>query len=133
MKRIHTYAIILGLAGVLSACSKDFLDKAPLDQYSDETYWTTEADAVKFASRVYEFLPSADFFVCYEGMSDNALSKTASWGNTLRNAQLFGNSTFVVTTDYLGDEWKYDQVRHCFEFLQNVDKVPDMNPDLKKD
>ena len=132
MKRIHTYAIILGLVSVLSACSKDFLDRSPLDQYSDETYWTTEDDAIKFASHIYEFMPSADFFVCYEGMSDNALSKTASWGNTLRNAQLIANSTFVVTTGNLGDEWKYDQIRHCFEFLQNVDKVPDMDPELKK-
>ena len=131
MKSIHIY-IVLALTITLSACSKNFLDRAPLDQYSDETYWTSEQDAVKFASRVYEFMPSADFFVCYEGMSDNAFSKTASWGNTLRNAQLIGNSTFVVTTDNLGDEWKYDQVRHCFEFLQNVDKVPDMNEALKK-
>jgi hypothetical protein len=131
MKRIHIYTII-SLISLLTACSKDFLDRAPQDQYSDETYWTTEQDAVKFASRVYEFMPSADFFVCYEGMSDNAFSKTASWGNTLRNAQLIGNSTFVVTTGNLGDEWKYDQIRHCFEFLQNVDKVPDMNEALKK-
>lgn len=131
MKSIHIY-IILALTIVLNACSKNFLDRAPLDQYSDETYWTSEQDAVRFASRVYEFMPSADFFVCYEGMSDNAFSKTASWGNTLRNAQLIGNSTFVVTTGNLGDEWKYDQVRHCFEFLQNGDKVPDMNETLKR-
>ena len=131
MKSIHIY-IILAMTIALNACSKNFLDRAPLDQYSDETYWTSEQDAVKFASRVYEFMPSADFFVCYEGMSDNAFSKTASWGNTLRNAQLIGNSTFVVTTGNLGDEWKYDQVRHCFEFLQNVDKVPDMNEALKQ-
>ncbi|SHL41287.1 Starch-binding associating with outer membrane [Chitinophaga jiangningensis] len=115
----------------LFSCSK-FLDRPPLDEYSDATYWTTEQDAVKFASRIYEFMPSADFFICYEGMSDNALSKTASWGNTLRNAQLIGNSTFVATTGSLGDEWRYDQIRHCLEFLANVDKVPDMNPALKK-
>ncbi|GAA0525427.1 RagB/SusD family nutrient uptake outer membrane protein [Chitinophaga japonensis] len=132
MKRIYIHTILLSFICLLNACSRDFLDRAPLDDYSDETYWTTEQDAVKFASRIYEFMPSADFFVCYEGMSDNAFSKTASWGNTLRNAQLIGNSTFVVTTGSLGDEWKYDQVRHCFEFLEQVDKVPDMNEDLKK-
>ncbi|MBV7530171.1 RagB/SusD family nutrient uptake outer membrane protein [Chitinophaga sp. sic0106] len=115
----------------LFSCSK-FLDRPPLDEYSDATYWTTEQDAVRFASRIYEFMPSADFFICYEGMSDNALSKTASWGNTLRNAQLIGNSTFVATTGNLGDEWRYDQIRHCLEFLANVDKVPDINQDLKK-
>lgn len=130
MKRLHL--LILGACSLFTACSKNYLDRAPLDQYSDDTYWTTEGDAVKFASRVYEFLPSADFFVCYEGMSDNAFSKTASWGNTLRNAQLIGNSTFVPTTGYLGDEWKYDQVRHCLEFLAKVDQVPDMNETLKK-
>ncbi|MET3880747.1 hypothetical protein ABIE50_006159 [Chitinophaga sp. OAE865] len=131
MKRLHLIAILCACS-VLAACSKNFLDRAPLDQYSDATYWTTESDAVKFASRIYEFLPSADFFVCYEGMSDNAFSKTASWGNTLRNAQLIGNSTFVATTGYLGDEWQYGQVRHCLEFLDHVDKVPDMNEGLKK-
>lgn len=130
MKRLSIIIILCTLT-VLSACKK-FLDKSPLDQYSDDTYWTTEQDAVKFASRIYEFLPSADFFVCYEGMSDNAFSKTASWGNTLRNAQLIGNSTFVATTDYLGDEWQYGQVRHCLEFLDHVDAVPDMNENLKK-
>jgi len=131
MKKILTYTAILFFT-LLSACTKDFLDRSPLDQYSDETYWTTPQDAIKFASRVYEFMPTADFFVCYEGMSDNAFSKTASWGNTLRNAQLIGNSTFVVTTGNLGDEWQYGQVRHCFEFFQNIDKVPDLDETLKK-
>lgn len=130
MKRLYIITILC-IFTALSACKK-FLDRSPLDQYSDDTYWTTEQDAVKFASRIYEFLPSADFFVCYEGMSDNAFSKTASWGNTLRNAQLIGNSTFVVTTGNLGDEWQYAQVRHCLDFLDHVDKVPDMNETLKK-
>ncbi|MFY0253824.1 RagB/SusD family nutrient uptake outer membrane protein [Chitinophaga sp. 30R24] len=130
MKRLYIFTILC-IAGSLLSCKK-FLDRSPLDQYSDDTYWTTEQDAVKFASRVYQFLPSADFFVCYEAMSDNAFAKTASWGNTLRNAQLIGNSTFVATTGSLGDEWQYGQIRHCLEFLDHVDKVPDMDETLRK-
>lgn len=117
---------------MLSSCKKDYLDRAPLDEYSELTYWSTESDAIRFASRIYENLPTAESFICYEGMSDNALAKTASWGNTLRNAKLIGNSTQVPTTGGLDAEWDYNIVRHCFEFFRDVDKVEALDAGLKE-
>lgn len=130
MRKYILFTISIAL-GLLSSCKKDYLDRVPLDQYSELTYWSTESDAVRFASRVYQDLPTSDFFMQYEAMSDNALAKTASWGNTLGNAKIIGNSTQTPATGAIDREWNYGAVRSCLEFFRDVDKVPNMNADLK--
>lgn len=123
----HTHHILF-LAGLLAAimflgsCKKDLLDQTPLNQITDETYWQSADDATMFATRMYTYMPQ-DNFVYYEGMSDNGISNDPT-------TRRFGNSTQDPTIS--NKEWSYEPMRQAFGFFANVDKVPDMDPTLKK-
>ncbi|WP_162996977.1 RagB/SusD family nutrient uptake outer membrane protein [Mucilaginibacter kameinonensis] len=112
------FAMAVGLAG----CKKGLLDQHPLNQITDETYWQTSDDATMFATRMYTYMPQ-DNFVYYEGMSDNGISND-------QTTRRFGNSTQDPTIS--SKEWSYEPMRQAFSFFANVDKVPGMDPALKK-
>lgn len=116
------YCIISALLVVfaLAGC-KSKLDLQPLSQYSTATFWTTSDDAVSFATQAYNYLPNQSF-VYYEAYSDNAYSKSTYYN-------VFGNGTYTALNT--GTDYDYTAVRHCLSFLQDVNKVPDMDPVLK--
>lgn len=120
----YKYTIIIGLLGFLllgAGCQKNLLEQHPLNQITDETYWSTPDDAVMFATRMYTFLPQ-DNFVYYEGMSDNGITNDP-------NTRRFGNSTQDATIS--SKEWNYGSIRQAYNFFANVDKVPGMSAGLK--
>ena len=59
MKTKKFYLLIFSLAALV-ACEKDFLETPPLDEFTDETFWTTEENVATFA---YGFYPA--YFVGY--------------------------------------------------------------------
>jgi hypothetical protein len=120
----YKYTILSGLLGFLllgAGCQKDLLEQHPLNQITDETYWSTTDDAVMFATRMYTFLPQ-DNFVYYEGMSDNGITNDPT-------TRRFGNSTQDATIS--SKEWSYSPMRQAYNFFANVDKVPGMDAGLK--
>ncbi|MDZ7743172.1 MAG: RagB/SusD family nutrient uptake outer membrane protein [Bacteroidota bacterium] len=57
MKRKILYpALFLMLAAILNSCSKDFLDRQPLDQEVSSTFYQTEEDAMQALVAVYDVL-----------------------------------------------------------------------------
>lgn len=77
MNNKYIYLLVILVAVV--SCKKDFLDKPPLDQLSDETFWTSESNARTAAFGFYSsyfvgyssgFSPSP----YYDGHYDKALS-----------------------------------------------------------
>ena len=124
-KHKHNILAIVGFmvaALTLGSCKKDLLDQHPLNQITDETYWQSADDATMFATRMYTYMPQ-DNFVYYEGMSDNGISNDP-------NTRRFGNSTQDATIS--DKEWSYAPMRQAYSFFANVDKVPNMDPALKK-
>ncbi|MCJ8209218.1 RagB/SusD family nutrient uptake outer membrane protein [Mucilaginibacter sp. RS28] len=119
---ISIFAGLLIALVMLGGCKKDLLDEHPLNQITDDTYWQSADDATMFATRMYTYMPQ-DNFVYYEGMSDNGISNDPT-------TRRFGNSTQDPTIS--GKEWSYAPMRQAFSFFANVDKVPDMDPALKK-
>jgi hypothetical protein len=120
----YKYTTLIGLMGFLllgAGCRKDLLEQHPLNQITDETYWSTPDDAVMFATRMYTFLPQ-DNFVYYEGMSDNGITND-------QTTRRFGNSTQDATIS--AKEWSYSPMRQAYNFFANVDKVPGMDAGLK--
>ena len=48
------YSVILLMAGISwSGCKKNFLDRNPYDQISNETFWASEQDALLALTGVY--------------------------------------------------------------------------------
>lgn len=58
MKRIIYILLILTLAGSFPSCKK-FLDRKPINQATDQNFWTTEAEAENSVSGAYALLRTA--------------------------------------------------------------------------
>jgi len=72
MKNIQ---FILGIALLLVAfgCSKEILDKKPLDQFSDADFWKDPNLAVVAINQLYVYLSPDDAFHEWEGYTNNAI------------------------------------------------------------
>ena len=57
-KFLHIATALL-FAGFTSSCS-DFLDRYPLDELSDSSFWKTENDAMMAVTDIYGCLPTWD-------------------------------------------------------------------------
>ncbi|RQO72380.1 RagB/SusD family nutrient uptake outer membrane protein [Pedobacter sp. KBW06] len=140
MKTSFIYKFLLPLlilSGSLGSCRKE-LDKTPLDQFSNESFWTSEANVMLALTGVYrgniqmsvnptgaEF--SATDWWSYHGLlytefaTDNAYDRRGdnSGLNTLTNG------TLTATNGYLGNYWtaSYARIARCNYFLENISKA----------
>ncbi|RRB07251.1 RagB/SusD family nutrient uptake outer membrane protein [Larkinella rosea] len=145
--RTTTAVFLLTSLFTLNSC-RDELDKSPLSSYVNETFWTSENNAMLALAGVYrgsiqmtaapttgaEF--SATDWWSYHGLimldvaTDNAYDRRGdnSGINQLTNGNL------VATNSYLGNYWKasYDRIARCNYFMENVSKTPVAEAKLKR-
>ena len=125
MKKITVY-IYVTLTLFAGGCKK-FLDRDPLSQASENTYWKTAEDAQTGLNAVYATLPdSRDFW--RDCSSDNSVM-TNAWGEG--GMGYIGQGSYTATDGYISEEWAYGSVRRAVYF---IDKLKGMNIDanLKK-
>lgn len=117
MKKYRSIYTTLALATILlmGACSKDFLERPPLNQVSQETFWQNENDVYKAVNGVYNKLPG-DNIIYDDGASDNAHAQY-TW-ESFATEMSSGN----VTTALEGS-WNFEDIRRCNYFLENADKA----------
>ena len=108
--------LILISAMTFSGCS-DFLDRNPLSQASENTFWQTEADALAGVNALYPLLPGQrDFW--RDCQSDNSLM-TNAWGES--GLGYICQGTHNAATGYLAEEWRYDHIRRILYFLNRLE------------
>ena len=116
--RHYRFYILFVAVLTLSGCA-DFLDRDPLEQASENTFWKTEADVEKGVNALYPLLPGErDFWRDCE--SDNSLM-TNSWGEN--GLGYICQGIHNAATGYLSEEWKYD---HIYRILYCLDKLQGM-------
>ena len=113
MKKYSLYAVLLLF---ITSCSSDFLDRNPLDQPSNETFWNTEKDALAAATGCYEGWFSMDEVVYFDCASDNAYNPFPWEG---WQVQATG---YATANDYGQNYMKYDKIVRCNNFLANIDR-----------
>lgn len=96
---------------------EDFLNQPPQDEFTDETYWTSEGNVRTFAWGFYEA-----YFWAY--------GQSFSWGDYFSGQSLnddFAPSSppkFVDQTPTSGGGWSFDWVRKTNLFIDRVQDVP---------
>lgn len=107
-------------------CSK-FLERDPLSQAAEDTYWQTADDAQSGLNAVYSTLPdSRDFWRdCH---SDNSVM-TNAWGEGGMGYVSMGTSS--PTDAYISEEWRYDYIRIALYYIDKL-KGMDIDAALKK-
>jgi starch-binding outer membrane protein, SusD/RagB family len=102
---------------ILSACKKDFLDRFPLDELSDDTYWSSENNVRTFA---WSFYPG--FF---SGYGSSYSSGRYFTGQSLNDDFAPTNPPqFTRVIPPSDDSWSFDNVRKTNLFLKRVQQVP---------
>ncbi|MBC9796556.1 RagB/SusD family nutrient uptake outer membrane protein [Sinomicrobium weinanense] len=114
--------MLIGVLAVITSCSDDFLERPPLDELSEETFWKTEEDLYKAVNGIYNQLP-AEGFIYDDGASDNAHAQYP-WESTATEV----SSGSVTTAIDAG--WGYIDKRRCNYFLENADIVENVDPGL---
>lgn len=93
--------ILIGLICViiLSGCNDSFLDRIPLDDLTDETYWKTEEHLILAANACINGLRGKGTSVDMEMLGDNVVrERSASYKN-------IGAGTFTSDLSTINSEW----------------------------
>lgn len=121
-------------AGVLSAVvvlltSCNSLDLAPTNKFTEENYWTSSDKASMVLNMAYSQMLNANYFFKTEALSDNCYE-----GRGSSDEKAISSGQADVSNGRFAGEWSdcFAGIKTCHTFLENVDRVPDMNPDLKK-
>jgi len=117
MKIVKIFALLAVL--MISACQKDYLDRVPLDNIVDETFWNTEQDLILAVNTCYAFIKNKNT-VDIDRMGDNHINSTASDAYRVIAS---GNFTYDLAT--VNNQWtdQYEGIRQCNIFLSNYNRA----------
>ncbi len=122
MKSTFRYIVLLMSLFYLGACSKNFLDKPPLTQISNDKYWKTSNDLENYVLQFYSTFPAYNTVGSYMGLigwdgtrgSDTQISSSPS--------TLWAGTRSPVSS---GGEWKWENIRDINIFFANYEKCED--------
>jgi starch-binding outer membrane protein, SusD/RagB family len=123
MKKIITISAISIMA--LCSCNKDFLDRQPLDEYSESSLWTSEKDAEAALNGCYSRWEDGGWLFYIDCASDNAFNPYPWEGYSM-----MGNASQLTPTNTGVNKWNFSVIQRTNWFLANVDKTP-MDEQLK--
>ena len=118
--------IISGLAIVLLwSCDKEFLDRQPLDEYSESSLWTSAKDAEAALNGCYNRWEDGWWLFYMDCASDNAYNPYPWEGFSM-----LGNAGLLTPNNTGVNKWNFRNIQRCNWFLSNVEKTP-MDDGLK--
>lgn len=123
MKQIKKY-IIVSLALIGASCSDDFLDRAPLDQISSETFWKSEGDVELALNGCYAYVGASVYDAYIDAYADNSYAQYP-WES---NATIISAGSIDAN---MNDGYDYAGIRRFNYFLDNIDKAP-VSEDVKR-
>lgn len=118
MKKNIIFILAATLLMSATSCS-DFLDRYPLEELSDGSFWKTPTDAEMFVADIYNILPGSEIGVTDEDVySDNAVHgiKWAYSGDV---------SEGIYLPQDFGWKGEYKKIRACNVLLEKIDMIAD--------
>ena len=125
----HLYRTILAGTLVLAAgCNS--LDQVPTDRYTDSTFWTSIDRAQSVLNMAYNQMYAQNKIWFDECLSDNLYEMR---GNP--DSRQIRTGTATASLGVFESEWKwlYQGIKTTNVFMDNIDLVPDMDPEAKMD
>lgn len=110
--KLKNSPIIFGISLLLIACNDDFLDRYPLDQINDASYWNSPSDVQMFANQFYTSLRDPHYNWRKDDNSDNNVPGT-------RNVYAWNEYTLPATGGGWGKgDWL--NIRNCNFALERI-------------
>ncbi len=110
--------IVFLLPVLLGSCKKDFLDRQPLNEYSEATLWTGVNDATAAATSCYANFENGQRVTYMDDASDNG-HNAYPW----EGWQQYGNLQ-LLTPNNTGLIYNFTGITRCNWFLSSIDKTP---------
>jgi len=114
--RLITIVVLLSI--LTSSCTKNFLDRQPLTEYSESTLWTGVNDATAACNACYSNFEDGQWVVYMDVASDNA-HDPYPW----EGWQQYGNMQ-LLSPNNTGTKYNFTTITQCNWFLANIDKTP---------
>jgi hypothetical protein len=111
--------IIISFLAVLLCSCEDFLDRQPLNEYSESSLWKSEKDALIALNGCYQNWESGTWIIYMDVASDNAFNPYPWEGY-----QMYGNMTLLTPTNVGNHKWNFNTIQKCNWFLANIDNTP---------
>lgn len=126
-KSLKYYAGIVCMA-LASFTSCNDLDLAPTNKFTDLNYWTSTEKASAVVSMAYSQMFGSDYFFANERLSDNLYEGR---GNT--DEKIITSGQADAALGRFSGEWQkcFEGIKTCHTFLDNVDRVPNMDETVK--
>lgn len=114
-----------------SACNKDFLNKGPLDQYSDANVWTDSTLIMRYVDGIYGSIHSI-----YDDGGDWLPMDITDEGKSARSfstCNQVNNGQYNSADNIYQSRWEsnYANVRKCNQFIAHLEQLP-LSEGLKK-
>jgi hypothetical protein len=116
MKKIIFFGFLL--CTLIVSCKKDFLDRQPLDELINESFYTNEEALLLAVNGCYPYIKGKNT-VDMENLGDNTInSSTNDYGR-------IGSGNYANDLGSINSEWTndYDGIRRCNSFLENYQKA----------
>src|SRR5690606_595310 len=118
--------IITLLVGItFSACDDSFLDRYPLDSFSDSSLWSSVSDAEAALNGCYNNWEDGHRVIYMDVASDNEYNQFP-W----RNYTQLCNMQLLTPTNTGAHRWSFRTIQRCNWFLENIDNVT-MNDSIR--
>lgn len=126
-KRSINYSISMICLALVAFTSCNKLDLAPTDKFTDANYWTSTEKATAVLSMGYSQMFNNDYYFNTEALSDNLYQMNSG------NEKLISSGQADASNGRFSGEWadSYAGIKTCNTFLENVDRVPNMDETLK--
>lgn len=143
MTKYNTLTIILLSLALffMGSCKKDFLNKGPLDQYSDENVWKDPALINRFVADIYSnLITTYDYVGSYnsinQGMLPADITDEGKSNYSGSNADLINQGQYNASSNLFSSFWSlpsaggfhqngaYENIRKCNTFFAHLPDMP---------
>lgn len=115
MKSIKYYVCTALMVLSISSCDS-FLTTPPLDQISEEQWWTDKNQTEMMVKGAYQYIYGPTEVVLRDCFSDNATHRDAKYKE-------MGNGTYTTQSAAIKDEWKYGSIAKLNYILEGIEKA----------
>ncbi|GGC19349.1 carbohydrate-binding protein [Parapedobacter defluvii] len=124
--------LIVAFLFFITACSKNILDKTPLDQYSDEIVWSSPELASSYLNYCYDGLGHGFQSVKASNFTDEAIFGRGASTTTLLNGTMSPDASL---SDHFMEPYRwsqFEQIQRINQFLEKIDGIADTYPSAQQ-
>lgn len=134
MKRFLIYSVLAVSLFAFNSCKESFLNVLPEDKITSVNFWKDEGDVKLALNGIYSVLRDRSVYGYGPGL-DACTPNAYQWAHWEGKEQQIGNGSLTTSTGGLvTGRWTacYKLIYRVNYFLENIDKVKDLNEDAKK-